>query len=194
MFFTTGLKALAILFCTTLKIANAATWTPLSVAGVSVPAAGTRFYMNDGKGNIQEIGNGAANSNNPPSFDTWANGPGTVNFAPFGVVNVAPASDVASVSYAFNGQPDKTRVFYQTTDGSIRVVTCCQTPEWVVDPTILAVAPLGVRISAFYASDTAGTAIVLVSWQNALGQLTERWTTNVTAAAGVWSTPVVIST
>ncbi|KAJ7060025.1 hypothetical protein C8F01DRAFT_207819 [Mycena amicta] len=171
---------------------NSSLSQPLSIASVSVPTGGARFYMNDGHGNIQELADVAANSTNPSSFDSWRNS--TLNFAPFGVVNVAAASDVASMSYAFNGQPDKTRVFYQTTDGSIRVVTCCQTPEWAVDPTVIAVAPLGVRISAFYDSDTAGTGIILVSWQNAVGQLTERWTTNVTAVAATWSTPVVIST
>ncbi|KAJ7060088.1 hypothetical protein C8F01DRAFT_1254203 [Mycena amicta] len=192
MFFTTGLKALAIVFCTTLKIANAANWTPLTVAGVSIPLSGARFYMNDGRGNIQEITGVAMNSTNPPSFDSWRNA--TLNFATFGVVNVAPASDIASIAYSFNGQPQKTRVFYQTTDGSIRVMMCCESPQWSIDPTVLAVAPLGVRISAFYESDTATTGVVLVSWQNALGQLTERWTANVTAVAATWSAPVVIST
>ncbi|KAF8161827.1 hypothetical protein K438DRAFT_2070798 [Mycena galopus ATCC 62051] len=192
MFFTTSLKALAIvIFCTTLKVINAATWTPLSSSVVRIPNNGARFYINNG-GQLQELSTVTANTTNPPSFDTtWRNA--TLDFTPFGVSNVAPSSTIASVSYIFEGLT-KTKVFYQTTDGSIRAVMCCQTPEWGVDPTIIATAPLGVDIQAFQASDTTGTAIVFVSWQNALGQLTERWTADVIDVAPSWSAPVIIST
>ncbi|KAF8171551.1 hypothetical protein K438DRAFT_2058044 [Mycena galopus ATCC 62051] len=184
MFFTTSLKALAIVFCTTLKMVNAATWTPLKSSAVRIPNSGARFYMNIG-GNIQELTTNAGNSTNPPSFDSWRNA--TLDFTPFGVSNVAPSSTVASVAYIFEGST-RTKVFYQTTDGSIRGVMCCQNPEWVVDPTIIATAPLG------WTFRPSRHQIRLELWQNALGQLTERWTADVIDVAPSWSAPVIIST
>ncbi|KAF8147001.1 hypothetical protein K438DRAFT_1780323 [Mycena galopus ATCC 62051] len=190
MFFATSLKALVIIFCTTFKAVNAAIWTPGRSSVVRIPDNGARFYFNNG-GQIQAIANMAGNSTNPSTYNSWVNG--TLNFTPFGVSNVAPSSAIASVAYIFDGLT-KTRVFYQTTDGSIRVMMCCQTPEWVIDPTAIAIAPLGVNINAFTASDSTGTAIVFVSWENALGQLTESWTADVNDLAASWSAPVVIST
>ncbi|KAF8161821.1 hypothetical protein K438DRAFT_1776333 [Mycena galopus ATCC 62051] len=89
---------------------------------------------------------------------------GTLNFTPFGVSNVAPSSAIASVAY------------------------------WAIDPTTIAIAPLGMNINAFTASDSTGTAIVFISWENALGQLTESWTADVNDLAASWSAPMVIST
>ncbi|KAJ6497389.1 hypothetical protein C8R45DRAFT_1129072 [Mycena sanguinolenta] len=191
MLFATSLKALVVVFSTAIftAVVNAVSWIPTSSTVVRVPSNGARYYLNNG-GKIQELGI-LANSTNPSSFNTWFNA--TLDFTPFGVSNVAPLSDITAVSYLFNGAT-KTRVFYQTTDGSIRVMMCCQTPEWGVDPTVIAVAPLGVNIDAFEASDTDGTAIVVVSWQNNLGQLTQRWATDVSDVSATWSAPIIIST
>ncbi|KAJ6497351.1 hypothetical protein C8R45DRAFT_926080 [Mycena sanguinolenta] len=182
-------KALIGLSVAVLNVVHAATWILTSSTAVRAPNNGARYYINNG-GKIQELYT-LATSTNPLSFDTWANS--TQDFTPYGVSNVAPLSDITAVSYLFNGAT-KTRVFYQTTDRSIHVMMCCQTPEWAVDPTVIAVAPLGVNIDAFEASDTNGTAIVVVSWQNNLGQLTQRWATDVNDVSATWSAPIIIST
>ncbi|KAF7350871.1 hypothetical protein MSAN_01649200 [Mycena sanguinolenta] len=65
---------------------------------------------------------------------------------------------------------------------------------WELDPTVIAIAPLAVNIDAFEASDSNGTAIVVVSWHNNLGQLTQRFATDVNDVAATWSAPVIIST
>ncbi|KAF7356043.1 hypothetical protein MVEN_00934100 [Mycena venus] len=156
------------------------------------PNGGARFYVNNG-GVIHALAS-LGSSTNASSFNTWING--TQDFTQYGVSNVAQSSDLGSAAWTFNGVT-KTRVFYQTTDGSIRAMMCCSGSAgiaWDVDPTIIANAPLGAVIEAFQASDSTGTAIVLVSWQNALGQLTERWTADINDIAASWSPPIVVST
>ncbi|KAF7350857.1 hypothetical protein MSAN_01647800 [Mycena sanguinolenta] len=189
MLFTASVKALIALSAAALNVVNAATWIPTKSTVVRIPSNGARYYMNNG-GKIQELYT-LATSTTPSSFNTWANS--TQDFSPFGVSNVAPLSDITAVAWTFNGAT-KTRVFYQTNDGSIRVMMCCQNPQWAVDPTVIAVAPLGVNIHAFEASDSTGSAIVVVSWEDNLGQLTQRYTTDVNNVAPTWSTPVTIST
>ncbi|KAF8161807.1 hypothetical protein K438DRAFT_1776323 [Mycena galopus ATCC 62051] len=97
--------------------------------------------------------------------------------------------------------PDNGARFYFNNGGQIQAIantagnstnpsTC---NSWVNGT--LNFTPFGVsNVAPSSAIASVAYAIVFISWENALGQLTESWTADVNDLAASWSAPMVIST